>query len=126
MAKRTSSRRSYRNAKCNILVSDIKYNSTCIDLDLTVSLYCSSCRPTMNSKSGMSKKSSHKPKRFRDLSEPRRYQQPRSSIHNKSFKPTTIIQKFVRVRNYLKIDYNIEIINSCVNADSRKKLNRKR
>ena len=120
MAKRVSTRLSSRNSKCNILLSDIKYNSTCITLDLPFSLCCDSCSSTLEAQRGLLKKSSHKLKRFRDLSERRRCQQPWSSEHNNPYKPTTTIQKFVRVRNYLKIDSEIEITNSYFN-DTRKK-----
>ena len=120
MAKRTSSRLSSQNSKCNILVSEIKYNSRCIDLDLPFSLCCDSCRSILEVKSGILKKSSHKSKRFRDLSGHRRCQQPWYSVHNKPYKPTTTLQKFIRVRNYLKIDCDIEIEDSFID-DSREK-----
>ena len=55
------------------------------------------------------------------MSERRRCQQPWSSEHNKAYKPTTTIQKFVRVRNYLKVDCDIEINNSYL-YDASKKL----
>ena len=103
------------------MVTDIKYNSRCVDLDLPFSLCCDSCRSTLEAKSGILKKSSHKAKRFRDTSERRRCQQPWSSEHNKSFKPTATLQKFVRVREYLKIDCDVEIKKLYVN-ESRKKI----
>ena len=120
MPKRISPRRSNRNVKCDILLTNIKYNSRCIDLNLPFSLCCDSCRSILEAESGILKKSSHKKKRYRDLSERRRCQQPWSSEHNKAYKPTTTIQKFVRVRNYLKVDCDIEISNSYINDASKK------
>ena len=108
-----------------MLVSDIKYNSRCIDLDLPFLLSCDSCRSILEVKSGMLKKSSHKSKRFRDLSERRRCQQPWSSAHNKPHKPTTTLQNLIRVRNYLKIDFNVEL-ETFYSSNSRKILNHKR
>ena len=116
MVKRASS----QNSKYNILVSDIKYNSRCIDLDLPFSLSCDSCRSILEVKCGMLKKSSHKFKRFRDLSERRRFQQPWYSAHNKPYKPTTTLQKFIRVRNYLKIHCDVEVETSYISDSSKK------
>ena len=120
MPKRISPRRRNRNAKCNIFLTDIKYNSRCIDLDLPFSLCCDSCCSILEAESGLLKKSSHKSKRYRDLSERRRCQQPWSSEHNKPYKPTTTIQKFIRVRNYLKVHSDIEINNSYINDLTKK------
>ena len=105
MTSESSSRHSRRKSKPSILVSDVKYNSTCVSLDLPLSLCCDeSCRPYLESQSGLLKKSSHGSKRFRDLSDCRRCKQPWASVHNNAYKTTSTIRIYVRVRNYMNID----------------------
>ena len=107
-----SSRRSNRGKiKTNILLSDISFVTTCIDLDLPITLCCDRCCSIKESQSGLLKKSSHQPKRFRDTSERRRCQQPWASINGQGSKTLATTRKFVRVRNYLNIDCDVKIRN---------------
>ena len=122
MTTESSSRHSRRINKRSILVSDVKYNSTCLSLDLPLSLCCDeSCRPYLESQSGLLKKSSHGSKRFRDLSDRRRCKQPWASVHNDAYKTTSTIRNYVRVRNYMQIDCDVSIDNFYFYESSTKK-----
>ena len=121
---KTSSRRSNRGKiKTNILLSDISFVTTCIDLDLPITLSCDRCRSIKESQSGLLKKSSHQPKRFRDISERRRCQQPWASINGHGSKTLATTREFVRVRNYLSIDCDVEI-EMCNTYNKSKKKNK--
>ena len=110
MTSKSSSRHSRRKSKPSILVSDVKYNSTCLSLDLPLSLCCDvSCHPYLESQSGLLKKSSHGSKRFRDLSDRRRCKQPWASVHNNAYKTTSTLRNYVRVRNYMQIDCDVSL-----------------
>ena len=122
MTSESSSRRSRKKTKPNILLSDIKYNSTCITLDLPFMLCCDeSCRPFLEAKSGMLKKSSRGPKRFRDLSDRRRCKQPWASVHNNAYKTTSTIHNYLRVRNYMNIESDVSINDFYSYSNSTKK-----
>ena len=67
MVIETSSRRSNRGKrKINILLSDITYATTCIDLNLPFTLCCDRCRSIEETKRRLLKKSSIQTKRFRE------------------------------------------------------------
>ena len=66
----TTSRRSSRT-KINILLSDIKYSPTCIELGLSFALCCDPCQNIKEAEAGLINKSSHPSKRFRETSERR-------------------------------------------------------
>ena len=105
----TAARRQTRNTRINILVSDIKYSSKCSDFQLPHDLCCDSCKSIIESESGQLKKSSHSPKRFRDYSKRRQCGQPWASVNGESCKTVATNRKFVRVRNYMKIDCDVLI-----------------
>ena len=73
MMKNSNSSRQCRDrkTKTNILLSDIKYISTCIELDLPFTLCCYTCQKNKEVELGLCKKSSHPSKRFRETSERR-------------------------------------------------------
>ena len=122
MTSKSSSRHSRRKSKPSILVSDVKYNSTCLSLDLPLSLCCDvSCHPYLESQSGLLKKSSHGSKRFRDLSDRRRCKQPWASVHNNAYKTTSTLRNYVRVRNYMQIDCDVTLDNFYSYSTSTKK-----
>lgn len=75
------SRRSNRNKKKNILLTDIKSTSMCIYLDLPMALCCDQCKSVEEVECGLLKKRSYPQKQFRDLSDRQRCQQPWASIH---------------------------------------------
>ena len=58
-----------RRTKTNMLLSNIKYSSACIELDLPLSLCCGTCQYINEAKVGLFKKSYHPLKRFREISE---------------------------------------------------------
>ena len=110
MASNSSSRRSNRGKlKSSILLSDISYSSNCVELDLPLTLCCDRCQAIKEAECGLLKKSSHSSKRFCETSERRRYQQPWASINGECNKTLATSRKFVRARNYLNIDCNVEI-----------------
>ena len=120
--KRTmTSRRSNRNKKKNILLTDIKSTSICTALDLPMELCCDQCKSVREAECGLLKKMYCPQKRFRDLSDRRRCQQPRISKHRSTKSTASTQRKFIQVRNYLKIECDTEIENYYVN-DSRKKI----
>ena len=124
MAMNTSSRRSNRGKiKTNILLSDISFVTTCLDLNLPITLCCDRCHSIKESQCGLLKKSSHQHKRFRDTSERRRCQQPWESRNGEQCKTIATNRKFVRVRNYLKIDCDVEIKTCLIYDNSKKKIN---
>jgi len=82
----TTSRRSRSRTKTDILLSDIKYSSTCIELDLPFALCCDPCQNIKEAEVGLIKKSSHPSKRFRETSERRRCKQPWASENGESNK----------------------------------------
>ena len=110
MVIKTSSKRSNRGKrKINILLSDINYATTYIGLDLPLTLCCDKCRLIKEAKRRFLKKSSHEIKRHHDASDCRRCQQPWKSINGEQCRTIATNHKFVRVRNYLKIDCDVEI-----------------
>ena len=127
MTNKSSSRHSRRKSKPIFLVSDVKYNSTCLSLDLPLSLCCDvSCHPYLESQSGLLKKSSHGSKRFRDLSDRRRCKQPWASVHNNAYKTTSTLRNYVRVRNYMQIDCDVSLDDFYCYSTSTKSLKYKR
>ena len=110
MATKTSTRRSNRGKiKQNILLSDIRYSSTCVELNLPVALCCDRCRAIKEAKCGLLKKSSHSTKRFCNTTEQCHCKQPWVSENGDPSKTKARNLMFVRVRNYMNIDCAVEI-----------------
>ena len=87
----------------DINLSDIKYNSTCISLNIPLVMSCDICKLKIEAMSGMSKKSSREPNRFRDLSDHWKCQQLWLSRHAEDKQNQATVQKHFCVRNYLNI-----------------------
>ena len=101
----TTRQRKCRRTKkgIDINLSDIKYDSTCMSLNIPLVMSCDICKPKIEAMCGMSKKSSREPKRFRDLSDRWKCQQLWLSRHAEDKRSKTTVQKHFRVRNYLNI-----------------------
>ena len=104
----TTRSRSRTKPKKNILLSDIKFNSTCVSLELPFHLACDICKPKIEAASCLSKKSSKKNgKRFCDMTERKRCRQPWASKHATDSKTIGTITNFTKTREYLKVDANV-------------------
>ena len=89
----------------NILLSDIKYNSTCVTLKMPLSLACENCEPELDPHSNTRKKR----KRNVDLDERNRCKQYWLSTWNDDSRTTSKVQRHVTVRKYLGIAQDVII-----------------
>ena len=93
----------------HIDLSEIKYDSTCISLNVPVTMSCDICRPKLEANNGLQKKSSAKPKRFRDYSSRRKCRQLWLSKYGEKHRHSSTIHLHIRIRNYFNIKQNIVI-----------------
>ena len=101
----TTRQRKCRRTKkgIDINLSLVKYDSTCISLNIPFVMSCDICQPKMEAICGMSKKSSRGRKRFRDICERWKCQQLWLSKHAEDKQHKSTVQKHFRVQNYLNI-----------------------
>ena len=103
-----STRSKTRTKQTDILLTDIKSTSRCLDLSLPRDLCCDNCKYKLDTDSGMTKKGSHTLKRFRDTSERRRCIQPWATIHGEAGATSATARKFIQTRNYLNIQRDVQ------------------
>ena len=116
MIRPTRTRRSDKEGMV-IELSDIRYDSTCLTLNLPKCLCCDNCEHKVEASIGLAKKSSMKTKSFRTMSPRRRCQQLWLSKFAEDTMPTGKVQKHNRTRNYLNIrpDVIIDYENKYIN-----------
>ena len=114
-------RSSQKNKSVNIVLTDIKYSSTCLDLQLPRDLCCHLCLPQFDARLGLGKKSSVGKKRFRQYKSERwRCIQPWASKHSEKHATEGTLRNFYRVRKYLSINSNVFIHYHCAYKDGNK------
>ena len=89
----------------NILLSDIKYNSTCVTLNMPFSFACENCQPQLD----LLSHTRQKRKREVDLDERNRCKQYWLSTWNDDSRTTSKVQRHVTVRKYLGIAQDVII-----------------
>ena len=90
-------RPSRRMQKCiHIDLTSIKYESTCVTLNMPLEFACDNCQNKIEAASGMSKKSSSVAKQMRDYRHDRwRCQQLWQSKYGQNIQTTAIIRKHI-------------------------------
>ena len=118
-SRRSSDRQYKSKPNTPIALSSIKYDSTCISLELPYSLACSNCGPALDPLT-ITRKRSHKKERHK--SERRRCQQYWSSSWTEGKDATEgNVLKYQLTRRYLQIDS--DITNDYYEAYNAKKIN---
>ena len=109
--------------KKDILLTDIKYNSTCLTLDIPFSLCCDICKPIKEAANGLLKNSSktRMKKRYRDTTERWRCQQPWASCNLSDTSTIGKVNHCKKVRDFLKIETDITIKNYSVDHSRSKR-----
>ena len=104
-------RPSQRMQKCiHIDLSSIKYDSTCVTLNMPLEFACDNCKSKIESKIGISKKSSNVSKRLRHFKHDRwRCQQLWQSKYGDKTQTTATVRKHIWTQNYLNIKQDVKI-----------------